>query len=795
MINLIGQTLGQYQIVEKIGEGGMAAVYRAYQPGLDRYIALKILPPVHAQQPGFTDRFVREAKAIANLNHPNILPVYDFGQQGEYSFIAMRYIEGARTLREVMQQPLSLDRMADLIQQLAAALDHAHRQGVIHRDVKPSNVLMDNHWALLTDFGLAKMTEASIKLTGTGVGIGTPAYMSPEQGQGQTVDHRTDIYALGVILFEMLTGQIPHNAETPFAIILKRVTDPLPLPRSINPQISEAVEKVVLKALALNPDDRYQSAGALAAAFEQAIQAVPAADQPTVASPTLPRAERRPRKTGLMIGAAVGLLLLLVVMVGLGFWLGQNNIGNTTASVASVSASPAATDSEAIIPTPPSPVVSSTATPAPAANNRFVYKVQENGAESLYATDLNGSDPHRLASGADSIWARLAPDGERVIVRLQRGDQYTLYLMNFDGSNRQVLVSAPNYPWAFFDDTGQRIIARWEENDQTNLVTMQADGSQPVTLFSGYSLLHRTFNQDQQVLVRIKQNEEDPYQLFLSNIDGSNLQPLPFPLNDDENLSWTFGISEDGEWLYYNTLNQGEYGYNLYLTNLDGSQSTQLVTDANYCCSVTLSPAAKKILFMARQDSEEPYTLTMMDIAGGQQQLLADGDLVRGRFSADGSRLILRVEQNDNWAVSVLSADGAQKVDLITHAEQFNWYADGYFAPDGEHVLVHAGQEDPYRSGMYLFKADGSERVELARAADWQLQAAFTADSQQIIFDSNRDGDRAIFAANADGSEIRRVTAGYGPGLVNGEPSGMVSHPTRKPSPTPTQTPPIADTE
>jgi serine/threonine protein kinase len=150
-----------------------------------------------------------------------------------------------------------------------AALDHAHQQEVIHRDVKPNNVLLDGEWAALTDFGLAKMTEASVKLTLTGVGIGTPAYMSPVQGQGLRVCQRTDIYSLGVILFEMLTGRIPYNAETLSAIVLKRATEPLPLPSASNPEIPEAVERVVLKALAPNPDDRCQSAGALTEAPQE----------------------------------------------------------------------------------------------------------------------------------------------------------------------------------------------------------------------------------------------------------------------------------------------------------------------------------------------------------------------------------------------------------------------------------------------------------------------------------------------------------------------------------------------
>ncbi len=271
MPELIGRTLGQYRIIEQIGQGGMATVYKAYQPGLDREVALKILPPFHAKQPGFSERFQREARAIAHLHHPNILPVHDSGQDGEYSYLVMRYIDGARTLADVMRGQLTLAQVSNLIGQIASALSYAHQQGVIHRDVKPGNVLMDGDWVLLTDFGLAKMTEASVNLTGTGVGIGTPSYMSPEQGQGKAVDHRTDIYALGVILYEMLTGQIPHKADTPFGIIVKRMSEPLPLPSALNPAINKPVERVILKALATDPADRFDDAEAMAAALQTAI--------------------------------------------------------------------------------------------------------------------------------------------------------------------------------------------------------------------------------------------------------------------------------------------------------------------------------------------------------------------------------------------------------------------------------------------------------------------------------------------------------------------------------------------
>ncbi len=269
---LIGQTLGQYRVIEQIGAGGMASVFKAYQPGLDRDVALKVLPPSFAKTGDFSERFVREARAIGNLHHPNILPVYDSGQDKGYSYLAMRYIPNASTLaNEMGQGPLKTERIIDLITQIGAALDYAHRAGVIHRDIKPSNVLMDGDWALLSDFGLAKMVERSIELTDTGVGMGTPAYMSPEQGMGKKVDHRTDIYSLGIILFEMLTGQVPHKAETPIATVMKRINEPLPLPRSLNPNIPEAVERVILKALAVDPEQRFDRAGEMAQALKAAF--------------------------------------------------------------------------------------------------------------------------------------------------------------------------------------------------------------------------------------------------------------------------------------------------------------------------------------------------------------------------------------------------------------------------------------------------------------------------------------------------------------------------------------------
>jgi serine/threonine protein kinase len=273
MFDLIGKTVGPYRILEQIGAGGMATVYKAYQPSMDRYIAIKVLPAHLSRDPDFTKRFQREARAISRLEHSHILPVYDYGEYEGITYIAMRYIK-AGTLKDRMSMGgLSLDEINRLISQIGGALDYAHRMGVIHRDVKPANILIDDQGDVyLSDFGLARMMEPTQQLTESGVGLGTPAYMSPEQGQGIKVDHRSDIYSLGVILYEMLTGRVPYEAETPMAVVFQHIHGDLPLPHSINANTPEPVERVVLKALTKDPADRYQTAGEMVQALNSAVR-------------------------------------------------------------------------------------------------------------------------------------------------------------------------------------------------------------------------------------------------------------------------------------------------------------------------------------------------------------------------------------------------------------------------------------------------------------------------------------------------------------------------------------------
>ena len=275
--DLTGATLGKYRLIEKLGQGGMAQVYKAYQPDLDRYVAVKILHPHLTGDEEFAARFRREARAIAALEHPHSVRVYDFDTDHDLAFIVMEYLTGAglkARLRDLScrDEHMDLPEVGRIIGALADALDYAHARGVIHRDIKPSNVLITtNGRPVLTDFGIAKMIDATI-ITGSSGTLGTPAYMSPEQGKGEPGDARSDIYALGVMLYQLCTNHLPFDADTPYAIILKHLTSPLLPPRSLRPNLPEAVERVILKTLAKDPNDRYQTAGEMGCALRAAIE-------------------------------------------------------------------------------------------------------------------------------------------------------------------------------------------------------------------------------------------------------------------------------------------------------------------------------------------------------------------------------------------------------------------------------------------------------------------------------------------------------------------------------------------
>ncbi len=297
-----GDTLGQYSIQAQIGVGGMATVYRAFHERLDRVVAIKVMHQNFSNDPNFRARFEREAKIVARLEHMHIVPIYDFSEQESQPYLVMKHVEGP-TLKDMLRKrALTPQEIVAIMTSVADALHYAHSRGVLHRDIKPSNILIDaaDGRPYLTDFGLARLASAGESTMSADVMLGTPHYISPEQAKGTLdLDARTDIYSLGVVLYELVVGRVPFTGDTPYAIVHDHIYSPMPDPRTQNPNVSDAVAQVLERALAKNPAERYPTPRAMIEDFRRAV----AGDQltpPPVQEPPRVKGDSRP---GEQVGA------------------------------------------------------------------------------------------------------------------------------------------------------------------------------------------------------------------------------------------------------------------------------------------------------------------------------------------------------------------------------------------------------------------------------------------------------------------------------------------------------------
>jgi serine/threonine protein kinase len=271
---VLGENVGPYRVTDQLGQGGMATVFKAYHAALDRYVAIKVLHPAFKEDPHFTSRFQREARVVAMLEHPNIVPIYDFAEHNGHPYLVMKFIEGKTLKARLDQGPLTKTKAGEIVDSIGNALTYAHERGVLHRDIKPSNILISPDGSIyLADFGLARIAEAGASTLSQDMMLGTPQYISPEQAQGsRDLNEGTDIYSFGVVLYEIVVGKVPFNADTPFSIIHDHIYTPLPIPRTVNPHVPEEVELVLLKSLAKNREDRFDSVQHQVEAFDAAVR-------------------------------------------------------------------------------------------------------------------------------------------------------------------------------------------------------------------------------------------------------------------------------------------------------------------------------------------------------------------------------------------------------------------------------------------------------------------------------------------------------------------------------------------
>ena len=377
------ERIGRYEILETLGRGGQATVYRAYDPVMQREVAIKVLPSTLADDAQARERFEREAHTIAALEHPAIVPVYDFGEYDDGLYIVMRLMKGGTLTDRLKHGAMNPEKIARILKNVASAMDAAHQRGIIHRDIKPANILFDEYGtAYLSDFGIARLNTAASSLTGSLI-VGTPSYMSPEQINGEDLDGRSDVYALGALLFHALTGHTPYEGETPAQAIIKHLQEPVPQLKNYRPDLPPVYQDIINRAMAKDRAERYPTAGALAADLEAAVSGRPLADAATlqaIAPPTLlrrradvPSAQKKPARPWWWALAA----LLLLGAAGAAWFVGKPLLAPeptaTPLPTVPPTLPPTATLLPVVVPTvttaptvPPSPTAAPTATATPA---------------------------------------------------------------------------------------------------------------------------------------------------------------------------------------------------------------------------------------------------------------------------------------------------------------------------------------------------------------------------------------------------------------------------------------------
>jgi serine/threonine-protein kinase len=430
------EKIGRYEIRSELGRGGMATVYRGYDPRFEREVAVKVLPPelLHAD-PQFRLRFEREAKIIAQLEHPSIVPVYDVGEENGQPYFVMRYMNGGSLSERIKSGLHSIEEATRILEQIAPGLDEAHSKGIVHRDLKPSNILFDRKGVpYISDFGIAKILQDQAgNVTGSGI-IGTPAYMAPEQASGEAVDGRADIYALGIILFEMLTGKQPYEADTPMGVAIKHITEPVPHILDANPKLPAGMDTIIQRAMAKNRNNRLSTAMEMTDALRSLARGEPAHLETRPAAPTKDTvASKRPastQKKGFNALFVIVPALVAVVAGGLFLFNSTRSPAVTLAPTITFTSPPSATETTAPantsteIPvviveatsteaaptateTPPSPLV-----PAFGGADKIAFVANSE----IWLMNLDGSEPVPLTTDgglkSDLQWL---PDGRTLI--------------------------------------------------------------------------------------------------------------------------------------------------------------------------------------------------------------------------------------------------------------------------------------------------------------------------------------------------------------------------------------------
>ncbi len=793
--DLSGKTLGQYELRELLGLGGMSAVYRAYQLNLKREVAVKVLPPALARERNYVQRFSREAETAAALEHPHIVPVYDYGVENNTSYIVMRLLDGGTLADRLMENNTrpTLDDVARLLSQIAGAFDYAHSRGVIHRDVKPSNMMFDaQDNAFLVDFGIAKMLEnTTTALTATGAVLGTPLYMAPEQWRSERPTAATDQYALGVTLFQWLTGTVPFDADTPYSLMHMHLNQPPPPLSELRPELPPAVEDVLRRALAKAPEERFPSVQDFARAFEHAAREsmddttailphtpfVPAQKtllaetrvtdepaSPATQSAVLPITVAHPPRRQWrmwMLGAGVGAMVLLaalgaflvlrggdepithgVMPSALGPMMSTRTIeARSTAPIIATQTTvfpPAPTTAVAIaiLPSPTLPPSSTPQTPSrtPTQTATSTPTLSATPTATTTRTHTPSATPNEAATVEALVNAALTRTATSWTATPTASATAT-------PSHTPTPTATPSAtPSPTVTDTLTPTATPTRTLSPTPTLTHTPSATPTplatATLFGGGA-----------GQIAFVSERDGNREIYIMRYDGQVLRRLTNDPADDWDPAW----SPDGQRLAFYSERGGDA--EIYIINADGTGLRNLTNHPANDYHPSWSPDGQRLVFYSDRSGNGDIYAINADGTGLRNLTNHPANDGGAAWSPDGARIAFNSERDGNAEVYVMNADGSFPLRLTYNDAEDGWAA---WSPDGTRIAFQSNRDGAW--DIYVLDADGTNLRRLTDhpANDWW--PTWSADGQWLLFTSDREGVAGIYIMPATGGEARRLS-------------------------------------
>jgi Tol biopolymer transport system component len=752
---LVGQQLGHYQIVREIGRGGMGVVYLAQDVSLGRPVALKLLPTHLTGDPDRLRRFEREARAASALNHPNILTIHEIAQLDGLHFIATEFIDGVTLRERIKSKGLKLSEALNIAEQMASALAAAHEAGIVHRDIKPENVMLRRDgYVKVLDFGLAKLTEQqSVKVvatsapiaagnTDTGV-MGTLGYMSPEQAQGLSIDKRTDIFSLGVVIYEMLTGRLPFEVKTPGGVIVLTPEEEPPPLTDYSPEAPDELQRIVNKALCENREERYQTVADLLTDL-QSVRSAPT------------------KKSGFNARRLSFLAAALALLIGGPLWFYASR------HTAKSSLVPMTVPSPAMKTIPLTSLPGREFAPTFSPDGRYVAFVWGGEAGDnwdIYIKLIDGGTPQRLTSNPDAdvapIWS---PDGNYIAFTRFSAEDRAIFIIPASGGPERKLLSAQVADSIFdiglFDwsPDGKSLVYSDASSVETpvsinrlSVDTLEARQltSPPARWFGDQ---YPVLSPDGQMLAFARMSSWAVEDIYIMPAAGGEPRRLTFDKQLIQGLAWT----RDGRSIVFSSARGGTS--RLWRIAVAGGEPELLGVGGDNTIYPAIPRHGQRLAYTIDSVAMSMWRVNLADSPGKtSSRVKVLSTTTHDSFpqiSPDGKKIVLSSGRSGSDEIWVCDSDGSNMLQLT----KFGGPATGTprWSPDGRHIAFDTRLDE--QSDIYVISAKGGSPRRLTEDRAEDVVPSWSRDGQWIYFASNRSGDYQVWKMPAEGGKAIQVT-------------------------------------